>query len=203
MNRPRYTGARIKRVEDPRLLRGRGRFLDDLVLPRMLHAAFVRSPHAHAAVRTLDAAAARAVPGVVAVVGPPDLEARPLSPRLGAAGFVPTAWPALAVEARFCGEAVALVAATSAYAAADGVERVMVDWDVRPARGLRAALAADDVLVRRAHRRGEVDAAFASAPVIVREAFTHDRLTASPLETRGVVADWDGDTLTVWAAASA
>ncbi|MGH7644094.1 MAG: xanthine dehydrogenase family protein molybdopterin-binding subunit, partial [Gemmatimonadales bacterium] len=86
----RYTGARVKRVEDPRLLRGRGRYVDDLVLPRMLHAAFVRSPHAHAGVRRLDTRAARSVRGVVAVAGPADLAAGPLAPRLAGAGFTPT-----------------------------------------------------------------------------------------------------------------
>src|SRR5262249_19045453 len=129
----RYTGARVKRIEDPRLLRGRGRFIDDIVLPRMLHAAFVRSPHAHAAVRHIDAAHARRVEGVVAVLAAADLEASALAPRVSGGGFSPTAWPALALEPLFCGEAVAVVAATSPYAAADAIERVGVDYDARPA----------------------------------------------------------------------
>jgi carbon-monoxide dehydrogenase large subunit len=174
--------------------------VDDLVLPRMLHAAFVRSPHAHAAVRRLHVGAARSVDGVVAVLGPADLGAGALAPRLAGEGFTPTAWPALAREPRFCGEAVAVVAATSAYAAADGVERVVVDYDVRPARAsLEAALREGAVLFRRTHRRGDVEAAFAGAAVVLRETFAHARVTASPLEPRGIVADWDGETLTVWA----
>jgi carbon-monoxide dehydrogenase large subunit len=196
----RYTGARVKRVEDPRLLRGRGRYLEDLVVPRMLHAAFVRSPHAHAVVRRLDAAAARRVEGVVAVLGPDELAAGALEPHVTGGGFTPTAWPALARQARFCGEAVAVVAATSAYAAADAVARVAVDWDVRPAIvTLEQALAADELLFRRTHRRGDVEAACAGAAVVLRETFTHGRLAASPLEPRGILADWDGETLTVWA----
>ena len=187
-------------MEDPRLLRGRGRYVDDLVLPRMVHAAFVRSPHARAVVRGLDATAARAVDGVVAVMGPEELGARALRPRLAGGGFTPTAWRILTSEPRFCGEAVAVVAATSTYAAADGVERVAVDWDVRAAQvTLQQGLDADDLLFRRAQRRGDVDAAFASAAVVVRETFAHGRLTASPLEARGVLADWDGETLAVWA----
>jgi carbon-monoxide dehydrogenase large subunit len=174
--------------------------VDDVVLPRMLHAAFVRSPHAHAVARALDTGAARRVAGAAAVLGPDDLDARPLAPRVTGDGFMPTAWPALAREPRFCGEAVALVVAASAYAAADGAERVAVDWDVRPARvTLEAALAAGAVLFRRRHRSGDVEAAFAGAAIVVRETFTHGRLTASPLEPRGVVADWDGEALTVWA----
>src|SRR5439155_16268351 len=94
----RYTGERVKRVEDPRLLRGRGRYLDDLALPRMLALAFVRSPHAHARVRAVDATAARALAGVAAVVTGADLRglARPLAPRLAGEGFTPSEWPALA-----------------------------------------------------------------------------------------------------------
>ena len=110
----------------------------------MLHAAFVRSPHAHAVVRRLDPKAAQAVDGVVAVVGPADLRAQPLAPQLAGDGFRPTAWPALASEPRFCGEAVAAVVAASAYAAADGAERVGVAYDVRPARvSLKQALRDD------------------------------------------------------------
>src|SRR5262249_61132626 len=103
----RYTGARIKRVEDPRLLTGRGRYLDDLALPRMLYASFVRSPHAHARIVRVDAAAARALPGVVTVVTAEDLSAvtKPLSPRLGGPGYTRPEGPALPCGcARFCGE---------------------------------------------------------------------------------------------------
>src|SRR5437870_12064086 len=131
----RYTGMRIKRLEDPRLLTGRGRYLDDLGLPRMLFASFVRSPYAHARIVRIDAAAARALPGVVAVVTADDLRAvaKPLAPRLNGGGFTPTAWPALADGvARFCGEAVATVVATRAYVAADARELVTIEWEAKP-----------------------------------------------------------------------
>src|SRR5256884_826185 len=104
----RYTGARVKRVEDPRLLRGRGRYLDDIVLPRMVSLAFVRSPHAHAAIRRVDASTARRLDGVLGVFTADDLRAlaRPLAPRLDGDGFTPTAWPVLADgRVNFCGEA--------------------------------------------------------------------------------------------------
>jgi carbon-monoxide dehydrogenase large subunit len=166
----------------------------------MLHAAFVRSPHAHAAVLRVDAAHACELESVVAVLGAADLDAGALTPRVSGGGFTPTAWPALAREPRFCGEAVAVVAATSAYAAADAVGRVRVDYDARTACvSLEQALRDDVVLFRRSHRRGDVDGVFAAAPVVVRETCTHGRLTAAPLEPRGLVADWDGETLTVWA----
>ncbi len=166
----------------------------------MVHAAFVRSPHAHACVRGVDAASAREVAGAAAVLTPADLGARDLAPRMSGGGFRPTAWPALAREPRFCGEAVAVVAASSAYAAADVVDRVRVDYEVRPPCGsLEQALRENAILFRRTRRQGDVEAAFASARVVVRETFSHGRLTAAPLEPRGVVAEWDGETLTVWA----
>ena len=199
----RYTGARVKRLEDPRLLRGRGRYVDDVALPRMAHVQFVRSPHAHALVRAIDPSVALRVPGVVAVVTGADLAAtvRPLVPKLRGGGFTPTEWSALARErVRFCGEAVAAVIAESPYVATDARELVSVDYEPLAAVvSLDDALAAGDVLFRREHRHGDVDGFFARAAVVVRETFTHSRCAASPMEPRGAVAHWDGDTLTVWA----
>ncbi len=169
----------------------------------MLHLAFVRSLHAHATISAIDTAAARAVPGVLAVLTADDLKghARPLAPRLEGGGFTATPWPILADGATcFVGEAVAAVVAETRAAAADGREAVAVDYAPRRAVAtIDAALAAGDVLVRRGAARGDVDAAFAAAPVVVRETFTHGRCAASPMEPRALVADWDGETLTVWA----
>jgi len=198
----RYTGTSVKRLEDPRLLTGRARYLDDLVLPRMLAACFARSPHAHARIGRIDAAAATTLPGVLAVVTADELRAvtKPLTPRLEGGGFTATAWPALADGvARFCGEAVAAVVASSAYVAADARELIAVDWEPLPAVAtLDAALAAGRVLFQRRHRKGDVDGAFARAAIVVDETFGHDRCAPSPLEPRGMIADWDGETLTVW-----
>jgi len=184
-------------------VRGRGRYLDDLALPRMLWVAFARSPHAHARLARVDTAAARALDGVAAVVTAAELRgvARPLVPRLADAGFTPTAWPPLADGVvRFCGEAVAAVAAASASLAADARERVAAAYEPLPVlASLDAALAAGRVLFRRGERRGDVDAAFARAVHVVRETFEHGRCAPSPLEPRGVLADWDGEALTVWA----
>ncbi|HKQ66807.1 MAG TPA: xanthine dehydrogenase family protein molybdopterin-binding subunit [Methylomirabilota bacterium] len=198
----RYTGMRIKRLEDPRLLSGRGRYLDDLALPRMLFASFVRSPHAHARIVRIDAGAARALPGVVAVLTADDLRsaAKPLAPRLDGTGFTPTAWPALADGvARYCGEAVAAVVAASPYVAADACELVTVDWEPRPAVAtIEQALASQQILFERRHRQGDVDGAFARAAIVLRETFEHGRCAPSPLEVRGALADWDGEALTIW-----
>ena len=198
----RYTGTSVKRVEDPRLLTGRARYLDDLVLPRMLFACFARSPHAHARIGRIDAAAATALPGVLAVVTADELRdvTKPLAPRLEGGGFTATAWPALADGvARFCGEAVAAVVASSASVAADARELIAVDWEPLPAVAtLDATLAAGRVLFQRRQRKGDVDGAFARAAIVVDETFGHDRCAPSPLESRGMIADWDGETLTAW-----
>jgi carbon-monoxide dehydrogenase large subunit len=198
----RYTGMRIKRLEDPRLLTGRGRYLDDLGLPRMLYASFVRSPHAHARVVRIDTRAAGALPGVVGVVAADDLRAvtKPLAPRLEGPGFTPTAWPALADGVvRYCGEAVAVVVAASPYVAADARDRVEVVWEPKTAvTTIDQALAANQVLFQRRYRHGDVDGAFARAPIVVRETFEHGRCAPSPLEVRGILADWDGEALTIW-----
>ena len=169
----------------------------------MLALAFVRSPHAHARVRAVDPAAARALAGVAGVVTGADQRglARPLAPRLAGEGFTPSEWPALAdAEVCYVGQAVAVVAAETAYVAADAGELVRVEYEARPAVAtVDQALAGDGVVFRRAYRHGDVDAVFAGAATVLRERFSHGRCAAAPLEPRGVLADWDGDTLTVWA----
>ncbi len=169
----------------------------------MVSLAFVRSPHAHAAIRLVDASTLRRLDGVLGVFTADDLRAlaRPLQPRLEGDGFTPTAWPALADgRVNFCGEAVAAVVATSGYVAADARELVRVEYEALPVlASIDAALAADRVLFRRRHRQGDVDGAFTNAPLVLCETFEHARCAPSPLEPRGVLADWDGETLTVWA----
>jgi carbon-monoxide dehydrogenase large subunit len=208
----RVLGARVKRLEDPPLLTGQGRYLDDIHLPGLLHAAFVRSPHAHARLSSVDASAALEVPGVVAVLTGRDLagQVQSLSPRLEGGGFAATAWPALAdSRVRFVGEPVALVAARSPYGAVDGCERVAASYDPLPAltdvdtalafgAPLLHETAPGNVLLRRRFTRGDVDGAFAGAAVRIRERFGHGRCSAVPLEPRGVVARWEDGHLTVW-----
>jgi len=183
-------------------LQGGGRYLDDLVFPKMLSVSFARSPHAHARIDRIETAGARAVPGVAGVVTAAELRAvaKPLAPRLGGGGFTQTAWPALADgTAQFCGEAVAAVVASGAEAAADAREKISIDWTPLPAiTSLDQALAADRVIFHRRHRAGDVDAAFAQAAFVVGETFEHGRCAPTPMEPRGIVADWDGDTLTLW-----
>ena len=199
-------GARVKRLEDPRLLTGRGAFLDDVVLPDLAHAAFARSAFAHARLHGVDAEAARRVPGVIDALTGRDVAdmVGVLAPRLEAPGFVSTAAHPLAIdEVRFVGEPVAIVAAETAYAAADGVHEVAVQCEPLPVvadleTALRPGAVGDRILFERRHRHGNVDGAFASAAVVVRETFRHARVSPAPLEARGIVASWRGDALTVW-----
>ncbi len=199
-------------MEDPRLIQGQGQYLDDIRLDGLLHCAFLRSPHAHAEILKVDAVAAARAPGVHAVLTGRDLagSVRPLRPRFEASGYVPTDWPALALDrVRFVGEAVAVVAADSVYAAADARDLVAVEYAPLSALAdMTAALAAgapclhaehsSNVLFDRRHSQGEVDMAFAGAALVVSEAFTHGRCSAAPLEPRGLVARWADGALTIW-----
>jgi carbon-monoxide dehydrogenase large subunit len=203
----------VKRVEDPRLLRGQGRYLDDVRSDRALHVAFVRSPHAHARLGRVDAAAARALPGVVAVVTADDLGAiEPLRSDATAADVCRTTdWPVLATgRVRYVGEAVAAVVAADRYTAADAAALVDVEYEPLPAvTGIDEALAPgaprlhegwpDNVLLR-AHGGEDVEAAFAGAAIVIRDTFTSEPVTGAAMETRGCLADHDAGTgqLTLW-----
>ena len=219
----RYFGAAVRRREDPRFLRGEGRFVDDVTLPGLLHAACVRSPHAHARVRSIDAARARAMPGVAAVFTHADL-ARWLKP-LPLFGAAP---PGLAAAVRFdvrqapqlalckdvvrhVGEIVAMVVADSRARAEDAAEAVAVEWEPLPA--LTDMVGAGEpgapllypewgtnVAVGFSHAIGDAERALAAADVVVEETFRIQRYVGMPLETRGVVAQWDrrDGTLTTW-----
>src|SRR5688572_3816720 len=221
-----HIGARVRRKEDGRLVTGAGRYVDDLHAPDLLHVAFARSPHAHAHIRGVDLASARALPGVVAAIGGQAVLERlgPLpsegwkmpGPALRAAVdplVKMETQPLVAVErARYVGEAVALVLAESRYVAEDGAEQVWVDYEPLPAvTDVASARQPDapllhpewgDNLSARVHiGTGDVAAAFARADRVVRRRFSVQRLTGVPLETRGVVARPEPDgRLTVWSA---
>src|SRR5262245_17300766 len=175
----RLIGAHVKRFEDPRLLTGRGRYLDDIRLPGLIHAAFVRSPHAHACLTSVDLSAALGGAEVVAALAGRELagKLRPLAPRLEAEGFAATAWPALAdSRVRFVGEPVAVVAAVTPYAAADAGEQVVARYEpLVAAADLDAALAPGsprlhdevpgNVLFEKRFSQGDVEGTLARATV--------------------------------------
>jgi len=207
-------GHSIRRKEDRRFVTGRGRYLDDLRLPDMLHAVIVRSPHAHARIVRVDAKPALAVPGVVAVLSGADLpecEAA-IPPFVPSPNLRPYSHPAIArAVVRHVGEAVAVVIADDRYRAADAARAVSIDYEVLPAAAhVDAALAAgaprvfaewpDNVAGPSHGGVGSVEAGLAEAEIVVAAELTFPRVAPVPLEPRGVLA-WpsahDGR-LTVW-----
>jgi aerobic carbon-monoxide dehydrogenase large subunit len=215
----RYFGQPIKRNEDPRLLTGRALFTDDVHLPGMLHVAFLRSDLAHARIRSIDTAAARAMPGVVAVYTADDLgdywQPGPLlvppPPVPGIVFNQRTQVPLAKEKVRHAGEALAMVVAESRYIAEDAVEQIFVDYEALPAVvDLEAALALDATRIHEdlesnvsAHvvqRKGDWDTARAQADVVIARRFLYDRGTAAAMENRGIVAHWEPKSqhLTLW-----
>ncbi|HKA92245.1 MAG TPA: xanthine dehydrogenase family protein molybdopterin-binding subunit, partial [Acidimicrobiia bacterium] len=212
----RFVGARVNRVEDARLLTGAGTFVDDVSLPGMLYAAFVRSPFARAAIRGIDTAAAGALPGVRCVFTATDLNpgvreqwhtaAGPASPE--------TPRPPLAEEeARFAGDPVALVIAESRYVAEDAAELVEVDYEPLAAVVDYTEAERADALVHESHGSnvvGEIaglpasalDDVLASAEHVVSETIHQQAYAPVPMEGRGLVVDYSAATgeLTIYAA---
>src|SRR5437879_4535086 len=216
----RTVGARIPRNEDPRLLQGRGCFVDDIQPAGVLHAAVLRSPYAHARIVAIDATRARALPGVALVLTASDLgeldQPTPLLIPNPALTHPRTPRPLAAGEVRYVGEPVALVVADSRYLAEDALEAIEVTWQALPvvasldaARAEGAPLVHADVpgnrAARLAQRVGDPDAVLAGATRVFRETLWIERSCGSPIETRGVVAEWDAraGALRVWDATQA
>jgi aerobic carbon-monoxide dehydrogenase large subunit len=215
----RYFGAPVTRNEDRKLLIGRALFVDDVELPGMLHAAFLRSPIAHGRIRRIDVTAARQRAGVVAVYTADDLGDywRPgplLVPPPPIAGIVfnqRTQVPLAKDKVRHVGEALAIVIADSRYIAEDALSDIVVELDPLPAVvdlekavGGSPAAVHDDVRGNvAAHVRqckGDYAAALARADHVIRRRFLYDHGASMPMETRGIVAHWDAraDQLTIW-----
>jgi carbon-monoxide dehydrogenase large subunit len=219
----KYVGAAVKRREDPRFLRGEARYVDDVKLAGLLHAAFLRSPHAHARIASIRTGTAARMPGVVRVFTFGDLERwmRPLpvfgAPPPGLAAAIRfdlkhAAQYALCKDgARHVGEPVAMVVADSRARAEDAAEQVEVEWEPLPvASDMIAAAAAGAPLVHPewgtnvgvafTHAIGDVEHAFRRADHVLRETFVIQRYVGMPLEPRGVVAVWDrrDGSLTTW-----
>jgi carbon-monoxide dehydrogenase large subunit len=207
----RYTGASIKRSEDPRILTGAGRYVDDIKLPGMLHAAFVRSPMAHARVLSVDVSAARALPGVVAVLTGAELEAitvpgpDALMALVGWAGPTPEFTLLATDKVRLVGDPVAVVIAESRYIAEDGCELVEVEYEDLPpvvdaafaldpgSPPLFANLGDNIARVHSRHEFGDVSATFARADRVTDLHIDVHRHQNVPMEGRGCVASYDPD----------
>src|SRR5437660_196066 len=220
----RLFGKSIKRREDPRFITGRGSYVDDLKIPGMTYAAFVRSPHAHARIRRIDTAAAKAHPGVVAVFTGSDMKgvnSLPCGWDLRKAKNVPGVVQDLAMVphmpltsdvARHVGDPVAVVIADSQDAATDAAEKVRVDWEPLPSVTATEKASASGAAAIHADAPGNVafkwalgdaaatDAAFKNAAVTVKKRIVNQRLVANAMEPRACVARFDPATgeLTLW-----
>ncbi|MFN3286515.1 MAG: xanthine dehydrogenase family protein molybdopterin-binding subunit, partial [bacterium] len=209
-------GARVRRREDPRLIRGTATYTDDVTLPGLCYAAFVRSPHAHARIRRVDTSRARSAPGVLGVFTAQDLE--------GKVNSIPCGWqvpncdlktpphPPLARDkVRFVGDAVAVVVAESRAQAYDAAEMVEVDYEVLPAvvdmeAALQSAtLVHEDVPQNRvllwSVKGGDFEAAVREPGIrVVRQRLVNQRLIPNAMETRAVTAQYNPGTgeLTLW-----
>jgi carbon-monoxide dehydrogenase large subunit len=214
----RIFGSGIKRREDPRLLTGQAKYTDDLTLPGTVHMAVVRSPYAHARIKKIEAAKARAIPGVLGVFTGQDMKD---------AGFggIPCAWvvpnsdtktpayPPIAIDrVRYVGNAVAIVVAEDRYLARDAADAVVVDYEplkvvVDPWKAAQpgAPLVHDEVPANRCFHwkvsGGDVEAAFKAAEVVVKDKIRNQRLIPNAMEPRAALAQYVSATseLTIWA----
>jgi len=211
-------GKPVKRVEDPRFITGNGRYLDDIKLPAMTHMAILRSPYAHANIRSIDTSAAKAAPGVVAVFTGADIPYNPL----------PMAWPAggasgiqnninmprvLATDSvKWTGEGVAAVVAETAAQAIDALDLINVDWEPLPAvvdtekaledgaPQLHENAPNNRVFDWQVGDKAGTDAAFADAEVVVSQRLVNHRLIPNPMEVRGDIGWYNPGTgeYTIW-----
>jgi aerobic carbon-monoxide dehydrogenase large subunit len=198
-------GHSVKRKEDPRFIRGKGEYIDDLVLPGMLWLDIVRSPYAHATIKGIDSSEALKVPGVLAVVTGKDLEGYKLHWMPTLAGDMQMVLPTDTVM--YQSQEVAAVVATSRYAAADGVAAVLVDYEPLPVIVDPHKALEKDAFVLRPDRaadkqnnhiwhwesgdRAKTDAALSAAEVKVEEDIYIPRIHVASIETCGCIADWD------------
>jgi aerobic carbon-monoxide dehydrogenase large subunit len=210
---PAELGRARLRKEDARLVTGQTNWTDNILLPGMLHMAFLRSPHAHAKITRVDVSAARGLPGVIAAFSGADFAdeqgslpcAWPVTPDI----VVPAHPPMAVDEVRYVGEAVAVVVARDRYEAADAVEAIEVDYEpLPPVLDIRTALDEGSPKVHEAGNKsfewtfgnGDIEAAFSGAPVLLERTYRQQRLIPCAMEPRAVVAASTGGEVTLWSA---
>lgn len=212
-------GARVLRSEDPQILTGRTQYIDDVVVPGMLESAVLRSPHPNARIVGIDTTRALELPGVHAIVTGSDIVSRcdqqPVIWQMIPGQFIPEHYAMATDQARWVGQPVAAVAADNRYLAEDAIALIDVEYEILPPVGdLDTALSADGPRVWEGHDnvsgmttvpKGDADAAFEEAEVIVRTTLDYGRQMGTPLETRGCVATWDPftDELDIWTGSQA
>jgi aerobic carbon-monoxide dehydrogenase large subunit len=210
---PAELGRARLRKEDARLVTGQTNWTDNILLPGMLHMAFLRSPHAHAKITRVDVSAARGLPGVIAAFSGADFAdeqgslpcAWPVTPDI----VVPAHPPMAVDEVRYVGEAVAVVVARDRYEAADAVEAIEADYEpLPPVLDIRTALDEGSPKVHEAGNKsfewtfgnGDIEAAFSGAPVLLERTYRQQRLIPCAMEPRAVVAASTGGEVTLWSA---
>jgi carbon-monoxide dehydrogenase large subunit len=212
----RIFGSGIRRREDPRLITGKATYTDDYALPGMCHAVMLRSPHAHARIKRIDASRAQKSPGVLAVFTSKDIE--------GNLNAVPCAWlvpnsdlkvaayPCIAKDVvRYAGEIVAAVVAETAYQATDAAELIDVEYEpleavVGPEKAMEAGTPQihPDIPKNQAFHwtvaGGDIDAAFKNAATVIKERILQQRLVPNAIEPRSALAQWSAPTgeVTLW-----
>jgi len=203
--RPKLVGTRIKRTEDPRLLTGLGKYVDDMSPAGMLHVALRRSDQPHARILKIDVGDAFSVPGVVAIYDATDIEGeiKPAIPISRMPGYYATPiWPLARGKVRYVGEPVVAVVAESRYAAEDALEHINIEYEPLPFAIRQIDAVKDDApllheeagtntIIRREFKRGDVDAAFEDAAITVKGRFRMTRKTAVAMENRSYLAEWD------------
>ena len=201
-----WIGKDMKRVEDPRLLTGKGKYIDDIELPRMAHAAVMRSPHAHARIVSIDTSAAKKLPGVLLVIT--GAEAAKVTGPTASFASPPVTQYAIATDrVRHVGEPVAAVVAENRYIAEDAIDLIEVEYDELPAvvdpvdalsstgdAVLHPERGENNVAMNRTLNFGPVDDDFAQADHIIQRNLRWGRVAAMPMETAGAVADYDEGT---------
>jgi carbon-monoxide dehydrogenase large subunit len=209
-------GQPVPRLEDQALLTGKGRYVDDIASPGVLHAAFVRSPHAHALIQRIEADGARAIPGVHAVFAiddlAPALTRRRMTRVSNSGSKLDQSWPFVLAdgEASYVGEPLAIVVADSRYIAEDAAAAVEVDYEVLPAAAdcrdaaqkgaapVRRELAANQIMSYRVNY-GEVDAAFTKSAHVFRDELWIHRGGSHSIEGRGILAEYSDRGIEIWA----
>ena len=215
----RYFGERIKRNEDPRLLTGQGLYVDDVDLPHMLHAAFLRSPYAHARINGIDVSHAMQREGVIAIYTANDLgdywKPGPLlvspPPVDGIVFNEKTQVPLARDKVKFAGEPIVMVLAESRYIAEDALAEIQVDYEpLEAVVDIERALHPDSIIIHEeigsnvaAHvvqKKGDYESVKIDAALIIRRRFKYEHGCAAAIENRGIVAEWDkrASRLTVW-----
>src|SRR4051812_3764629 len=210
-----HVGRSLKRKEDPRLITGKGVYVDDVVLPGMVYAAFVRSPEAHAKITSIDTSAAQAFDGVRAVLTGEDVQPAAPLPMIwvppGVEVRTPEHWPLARGAVKHVGDAVAVVIADDKYAAIDAAEQVVVEYDplpvvTDPEQALQdgSPLVWEDFGTNESHQwslgGGDVEQAIKDAEVVVERRIVNHRTSGVPIEPRGCVADYRVDHLTFYSA---